>query len=225
MKKFVLPSILTAMLFVAGNANAGLVISEIYGGGGATSGSPTYNHDFIVLYNNSAAAVDLTSWSLQYASATGNFGSSNMHALSGTIGANRYFLIQESNLPGTPGTVGADLPISADYNGKLNLSATAGKVALVDSMTVVSGTGSNGGYIDLIGYGTTANFNNNKPLTIAVDNTHAVFQAIDGTLSVGAPVPMNSSTPSPVPVPASAGLLVTGLVGLLGMRKRLTASM
>ena len=46
-----------------------MVINEVYGGGG-NSGS-AYTNDFIELYNNGAAAQDLTGWSVQYASATG----------------------------------------------------------------------------------------------------------------------------------------------------------
>ena len=200
-------------------AQASLIyISEIYGGGGATSGSPTYNHDYIELYNNSSVAIDLSGWSIQYASATGTFNSTNMHSLSGVIGAYSHFLIQESNPPGTPGTTGADLPVTPNYNGQLNLSATAGKVALVDSSTVISGTGSAGGYVDLIGYGTTANFNNGKPLTAALTNTTAVFQANDGTLSIGTPVPHAAETP----IPAAAWLLGSGLMGLVGIRKKIS---
>ena len=46
-----------------------IVISQVYGGGG-NSGA-TYKNDFIELYNR-AAAVDLTGWSVQYASSTGS---------------------------------------------------------------------------------------------------------------------------------------------------------
>ena len=46
-----------------------LVISQVYGGGG-NSGA-TYSNDFIEIYNRGATAVDLTGWSIQYASAAG----------------------------------------------------------------------------------------------------------------------------------------------------------
>src|SRR4029453_9385473 len=46
-----------------------VVISEVYGGGG-NSGA-TYTNDFIELYNNGTTPFDLSSWSVQYASAAG----------------------------------------------------------------------------------------------------------------------------------------------------------
>ena len=46
-----------------------VVISEVYGGGG-NSGA-TWKNDFIELYNNGTQAVDLSTWSVQYASSTG----------------------------------------------------------------------------------------------------------------------------------------------------------
>src|SRR5687767_8283238 len=69
-----------------------VAISEIYGGGG-NSGS-TYTHDFIELYNLSADPVDLSGWSVQYASATGT--SWQVTSLSGIIPAGGYYLIQEA---------------------------------------------------------------------------------------------------------------------------------
>jgi hypothetical protein len=44
-----------------------VVITEVYGGGG-NSGAP-YTNDFIELTNNSSSPVDVTGWSIQYASA------------------------------------------------------------------------------------------------------------------------------------------------------------
>ena len=42
----------------AGTSSSGVVISQVYGGGGNTGA--TYTNDFIELHNQSAAAVDLT---------------------------------------------------------------------------------------------------------------------------------------------------------------------
>jgi hypothetical protein len=219
MKKVLAAVAMLAVMAAAGSADAALYISQIYGGGGASTGTPTYNHDYVELYNNGTVAIDVTGWSIQYASATGSFGTTNSHTLSGIVAANSYYLIQESNPPGIPGTAGANLPVTPNYNGQLNLSASAGKVALVNSATVVSGTGSTGGYVDLIGYGSTANFNNGKALTANLNNMTAVFQANNGTLSIGAPTP-HASDATPTPIPAAAWLLGSGLMGLMGIRRR-----
>ena len=50
-------------------AGTGLVISEVYGGGGNTGA--TYTNDFIELYNPTAAAISVEGKSVQYRSATG----------------------------------------------------------------------------------------------------------------------------------------------------------
>ena len=53
--------------------SSGVVISQVYGGGGATTGSPTFKNDYIELFNRGNAPVSLAGMSVQYASATGNF--------------------------------------------------------------------------------------------------------------------------------------------------------
>ncbi len=58
-----------------------VVISQVYGGGG-NSGA-TYKNDFVELYNLGSAAVDLTGWSVQYASSAGTSWSKTV--LSGTV--------------------------------------------------------------------------------------------------------------------------------------------
>ena len=72
---------LLALLSFAGTAQAQVVISQSYGGGG-NSGA-TYKNDFIELRNNGTVAVDLSGWSVQYASATGS--TWQVTALSGSI--------------------------------------------------------------------------------------------------------------------------------------------
>jgi predicted extracellular nuclease len=224
MKKVFAAAAVIAALAGAGSADAALYISQIYGGGGSANATVTYKNDYIELYNSGTAAIDLSSYSVQYASATGNFGSTNMHMLSGTIGANKYYLIQESvaALGGSPGTAGAELPVTANLQGKLNLSGTAGKVALVNSATVVPGTGSTGGYVDLIGYGSSANFNNGKGAISNLSLTTAVFQNDAGALTVG-PTSLHAQSDynsTPTPIPAAAWLLGSGLLGLVGIRRR-----
>ena len=63
---------LIALALMAGPMSSqamSIVISQVYGGGG-NSGA-TYTNDFVELFNAGSAAVDLSGFSLQYASATG----------------------------------------------------------------------------------------------------------------------------------------------------------
>jgi hypothetical protein len=152
----------------AGAFNNGLVISQLYGGGG-NSGA-TYTHDFVELYNPSDSPVTLDAgegYSIQYTSATGTglfgSGSSLRSDLAGTIQPHQYFLVQEAS---NNTAVGAPLP-APDFNDAtpISMSGTDGKVALV---TGITGLGCNGGstpcdaaaqarIVDLVGYG-NANF-------------------------------------------------------------------
>jgi hypothetical protein len=68
----------------AGSAN--VVISQVYGGGG-NSGA-TYKNDFIELFNRGTAPVDLSGWSVQYASSGGT--SWQRTNLSGVIQPGHY---------------------------------------------------------------------------------------------------------------------------------------
>ncbi|HZT61273.1 MAG TPA: lamin tail domain-containing protein [Pyrinomonadaceae bacterium] len=70
-----------------------IVISQVYPGGGASTGSPTYKNDYVELFNLTSSPISLTGFSLQYGSSTGNFGSSstNIYAFPAgtTIAANK----------------------------------------------------------------------------------------------------------------------------------------
>lgn len=100
-----------------------IVISQVYGGGGNTGA--TFRNDFIELFNRGNTTVNVTGWSVQYASAAGTSWT-NITNLSGSIPAGGYYLVQQAS----GGAVGALLP-TPDATGTINLSATTGKVALV----------------------------------------------------------------------------------------------
>jgi uncharacterized protein len=125
--------------------NGGIVISQIYGGGGNTSA--TLRNDFIELFNRSDKAVSISGWSVQYASATGS--SWDRTLLSGTLQPGQYYLVQEAQ--GNGGSISLSAP---DLSGGINLSATSGKVALVNNTSNLSGTAPSGSQIvDFVGYG------------------------------------------------------------------------
>src|SRR5438046_9649459 len=53
----------------ARGVSSGVVISQVYGGGGNTGA--TFKNDFIELFNRGASAVNVTGWTVQYGSAGG----------------------------------------------------------------------------------------------------------------------------------------------------------
>ncbi|GII84963.1 hypothetical protein Ssi03_29530 [Sphaerisporangium siamense] len=198
-----------------------VVISQVYGGGG-NSGAPLTN-DFVELFNRSGSAVSLDGWSLQYASATGtgNFAAGKLN-LAGSLAPGQYHLVQLA--AGT--TPSGSLP-APDATGTLNLSGTAGKVALVRS---ADGLACNGGsapcsadqralLADLVGYG-TANFSEGTPApaltnaTAGLRGEHGCADTDDNAadLTTGAPAPRNSATtpapcgaePTPSPTPTGS---------------------
>lgn len=130
--------------------NANVVISQIFGGGG--NASAPYKNDFIELHNRGASTVDLSTWSVQYASAAGS--SWLVTNLTGSIAPGGYYLVHG----GSGGNIGNSLP-SADATGMTNMSATAGKVALVNSQTALNNACPTGPTIvDFVGFGATTCF-------------------------------------------------------------------
>ena len=178
-------------------SSTGVVISQVYGGGG-NSGA-TYTHDFVELYNGSSAPVDLSTWSVQYASAAGT--SWNVTRLTGTIQPGRYYLVQMAAgaNPGTP------LPQADDFGPTVAMSSSAGKVALVRAIAPVSGTGCplpSGSIEDYVGYG-SANCFEGGAAAPGLSNTTAAIRAGAGRVDTdnngadfasGAPTPRNSGT-------------------------------
>jgi uncharacterized protein len=172
-----------------------VVVSQVYGGGG-NSGA-TLTNDFIELYNRGSTAVDLTGWSVQYASATGS--TWQVTPLSGSIAPGRYYLVQEA--PGAGGTQPLPTP---DASGTIPMSATAGKVALRTTTTALTCSLScttEAAVRDFVGYGSTAtSFEGSGPAP-GLSNTTAALRLDDGAqdsddnaadFAVGSPTPRNS---------------------------------
>lgn len=183
----------------AGASTNGMVISQVYGGGGSTAADgSTYLHDFVELRNAGSSAQTLTGWSLQYGSSTSTGAWSKLNLPSLTLAAGQFVLVQL----GSASTTGTALPTPDVTSTALNLSASAGKVALVNNTTALSGADpSSASIIDMVGYG-AANGHETAP-TAALDKTKAALRAGNGCtdtdnnssdFSVGAPAPRNSST-------------------------------
>lgn len=170
-------------------ADQALRISQVYGGGG-NSGA-TYTYDYMEIFNGSSAPVSLAGLSLQYASATGtgNFGA-NDSAITPlpdvTLNPGQYYLVQGAT---QNANVGGPFPVSADLTDitPINLSGSNGKVALVNSQTSL---GCNGGstlctpeqlalIIDLVGFG-SANFYEGTAAAPAPSSVNSVFRKAGG---------------------------------------------
>lgn len=145
-------------------ASTSIVISQVYGGGGATTGTPTYKADYVELFNLTSTAFPLNGYSLQYGSSTGNFGNSgNIYAFpAGTsVPANGYLFVQL----GAVGTTGGNFPVTPDLTTTgLSMAAGSGKVALVNGTSTL-GCGATAtpcslpqaNIVDVVAYGASNN--------------------------------------------------------------------
>jgi len=197
---------------IVNDDGATLVISQVYAGGGNT-GAPFAN-DFVEIFNRTASAIDLSSWSIQTATATGtSWTVIRLCPVNHTclIGANKYYLVQL----GSGGSVGVALP-TPDATGSTNLATSGGKVALVNGSVALSGNaagtaplgGQNcpntniGAAIDFAGYGSATCFEGTAGAP-AQTNSTAVLRANAGCtdsdrnsndFSGGLPNPRNSAS-------------------------------
>lgn len=200
-------------------AAADVVISQIYGGNGNV-----YQSDYVELFNRSSSTIDVTGWSLQYASATGtgHFSANGVTTLSGQLQPGQYLLVKLATASN-----GSVLP-AAEATGTSNLAAASGKLVLVNTSTGLACNGAGTActpaqraqIVDLVGYG-TANFSEGAAAPVA-SSTTALFRANGGCtdtdqnnvdFTTGAPSPRNGSSPmSPcggVPAPVNAPIATT----------------
>ena len=194
--------LLSSSAFALPAAPNHLLITQVYGGGGGSSSTIVYNHDYVEIFNPTSAAISLNGLSVQYASATGNFGTgSNVATLPDVmLQPGQFFLISGS---GSSSNAGVDLPVTADATSSLNIAATGGKVALINGTTgnLPSATCTGGNIIDEVSFaattscaeGTAAPASSNtqaatrSDVCVDTNNNSADFVAI-------APAPRNTST-------------------------------
>jgi uncharacterized protein len=207
-----------------GGAEARLVISQVYGGGGQVATSP-FRNDYVELFNAGGTAADVSGMSLQYGSATGNFGSSGalVTTLAGSIEPGGYLLVGLAS-----GGANGELLPTPDVTGSTNASATTGKFALAEGTTAL-GCGATTAtpnpctgedlerIVDLVGFGTSGTFEGSGPAP-APSNTTAIFRADGGCqdtddnaadFSTGAPAPRNSESPTNLCTPVTDAPIVT----------------
>jgi len=180
-----------------------VVISQVYGGGG-NSGA-TLKNDFIEIHNGGKTPIDVSGWSVQYASAAGSSWQVTTFPSGLPLAPGQFFLIQESN--GAGGTVNLPTP---QATGGIAMSATAGKVALVTNSTALTcGAAGNtcsglATIADFVGYGSASDFEGSAPAA-GLSNTTAALRGSTGCadtdhnnldFAVGAPSPRNIGSPA-----------------------------
>ncbi|WP_329424895.1 lamin tail domain-containing protein [Streptosporangium sp. NBC_01495] len=148
----VVAATMTALPSTANALSSDVVISAVYGGGG-NSGA-IFKNDYIELANTTGSPIDVSGWSVQYASAAGVV--FQLTRLTGSIPANGKYLVQQA--AGAAGSVNLPTP---DDIGTIPMSGTSGVVALVTTQIPLVGCGTlcstAPNVKDLVGYGATAN--------------------------------------------------------------------
>jgi hypothetical protein len=183
----------------ARSASSDMVVSQVYAGGGNSGAS--YANDFVEIFNRGTTAIDLSTWSVQYASAAS--ASWQATALSGSVQPGRYFLVQLASAA----AIGGSLP-APDATGTTNLAQSGGKVAVVRGTTPLTCGASAGScsanalVADLIGYGSAADYEGAEAAD-ALTSTTAALRAGAGCtdtdanasdFSTEAPAPQNSAS-------------------------------
>ena len=196
-------TVTSAPLVVAGS---NIVISQFYGGGGFTNAG--YKNDFVELFNPNSNTVSVAGWAVQYASAAGT--SWQQANLTGTIAPYSYYLVMLASNAAL--TVGITLPTADATNANVNISGTAGKLALTTNGTALSGANPVGGVTiaDFVGYGTTASaFEGIGPVATMSGNTNSLLRKNGGYTDSNnntndfviliPPAPRNSASPANPP--------------------------
>lgn len=177
-----------------------VVISQVYGGGG-NSGAP-FTNDFIELFNRTNAPVNISGWSVQYATSTGSSWSKT--DLTGTIAPGQYFLIQQAS----GGANGVALP-TPDATGTIAMAATAGKIVLTNTNTLIAGgtlCPMDASVVDIVGYG-TANCFEGAAAAPAPSATNSDLRGMNGCadtnnnsadFTTSAPNPRNTASPTAI---------------------------
>jgi hypothetical protein len=185
-------------------APPGVVFSQVYGGGGATTSSATYQQDYVELFNRSATSVDVSGWTVQYGSATGTTWTKCQAFPGGTnIAPGTYFLVVFGQ--GQGAFQGTDISAIADLlaSPALSMSATTGKVVLSRTGTLLpTGACASGAIVaDIVGYGGANCSEGNAAPTLT--NTTAAFRNSGGcedtddnsaNFTAGPALPRNTAT-------------------------------
>lgn len=194
-----------------------IVISQVYGGGGMCTYYPdpedvcrdpyaVYTNDFIELHNKSATSKSLDGWSVKYASATGTTWNNSTDLSGKSIEGGGYLLVSGASINGCTNDTepcGNGLEMSLfDVVGSLAISATKGKVALVEGAGTTLTGNCPTNVKDLVTYGATADscFGSPAPapsVATSVKRTDDCVNACNnaGEFAAGTPTPRYWTSP------------------------------
>lgn len=200
----------------ANPAGTGLVISEVYGGGGNSGGA--FRSDFIELYNPTSQDIPLSGLSLHYRSTGGSAGAAPF-ALSGSVPAGGHFLVKAAD---GSNTAQPALP-EPDATSTFAMSGTGGQVLLINGTTPFTGTGNvagNPALVDMVGWGSSNTFEG-TPAAATTNGTSAARAATGADSDVnsadfgtGAPTPTNAgAAPDPDPDPGTEEATIAEIQG------------
>jgi uncharacterized protein len=219
LRKRVLPFGIAGAVVLAGigvhsafaTPSADALIAEVYGGGG-NSGA-TYTNDFVELANAGGAAMDLSTYTVQYLPGAPTASSKwQVTTLAGSLAGSGRYLVGEAAGTGA----GTALP-TPDAAGTIALSGTTGTIALVsgaDPLTCVTAAdcAADSRVKDLVGYG-TAVVHEGSGAAAGASNSDSVARAAAladtddnaADFTAGAPTPQNSggSGGGPTPPPTT----------------------
>lgn len=199
----------TAVDTCPSTAGTGMVISQVYLGGG--SANALYNQGFIELFNRSAAPVSLHGLSVQAAGGGTSFLALVDKLPDVTVPPGGYYLVA---FP-TSGTVGASFV--SDLTGGKRSAATEDKIALARVPSALAKEGisvTTDDIVDIVGIDSTTLEGNP---TGALTSATAILRKDDGCtdtnvnsadFEIGTPDPRNSSTPM---LPCGSGTGETGV--------------
>ncbi|WP_137293592.1 ExeM/NucH family extracellular endonuclease [Nocardioides dongxiaopingii] len=199
----------------AAPGGTGLVISEVYGGGG--NAGATLTHDFIELYNPTGAAIDVGGWSVQWRSGGNTGAASGVTPLTGSVPAGGHYLVQQAK--GTGGAVALPTP---NATGTIAMGGTNGTAILSNGTTPidpgVDTVATNAAIIDLVGV--NSNVWEGAAKAPAMSNTTSVARSATGVdtdnngadLAAGATSPRNAAGEGP----AQSGPCGTAIADIQG---------
>ncbi len=171
-----------------------VVISQVYGGGNVTASVSKYTDDYVELFNRSCVPVDVSTWSLQYASSTGSSWAKTYLPAGTVIQPGQYYLVQFTRKTSGAAVAGAvALPVLPDAyaqssgsgSSSIDMGGTTGKLALVRSRTTVSAvtcpnTVFANGVVDMVTWGGTGSACETTAVATLANNGIALVRNLAG---------------------------------------------